>query len=458
MPLIRTHRLAPRHPARHRGPLLRRAVALLLILGASLGCGPTDGVDRGPAPVILISIDTLRMDHLGCYGYERPTSPVLDRTLCRDGVVFEQAIAPAPSTLASHASMLTGLLPARHAGSFGQKRAVLPEVETLAETLSEAGYATASFNNGGQIGGLWGLAQGFDVYQSLRQDRLSAVVEPALDWLDSVLADDSEAEPFLFLHTYETHHPYTPAASDLEAVGAKPYDGPLGLRVGMRELRQVNKGLRTLDEADERFVVDAYDAEIRAMDRALGMFLGWLEEEGLYDRSLIIFTSDHGEEFGEHGWMGWHSHSLYDELLRVPLIVKLPGNRKAGLRVPHQVRLTDLMPTVLDQLGLDVPGDLDGTSLFDLVQGVPEGRRWAISQMDGRDSSSIRNQDWKLWDERLFDLEQDPDETWDVAFQHRDVAEALEQRRDEALAEAAEGEAVELPPEEVERLKALGYL
>lgn len=458
MPLIRTHCLPSPYPGQRPAHLIPAVLALVLALGATLGCGPSDHLARGPAPVILISIDTLRMDHLGCYGYERPTSPALDRTLCRDGVVFEQAIATAPSTLASHASMLTGLLPARHAGSFGDKRAVLPEIETLAEALSKAGYATASFNNGGQVGALWGLAQGFDVYQSLREDRLSAVMEPALDWLASNVTDDDGGEVFLFLHTYETHHPYTPAGRDLEAVGAAPYEGQLGPGVGTRELRRINRGHLTLDDADERFVVAAYDAEIHAMDRALGEFLEKLQEAGLYDRSLIIFTSDHGEEFGEHGWMGWHSHSLYDELLRVPLIVKLPGNRHAGLRVPQQVRLTDLMPTVLDRVGLDVPGLLDGSSLLDLIEGDPEGRRWAISQMDGRHSSSIRTADWKLWNDRLFNLQQDPGEIRDVAAQHQDVAEALEKRRAQALEDAAEGREVELPPEEIERLKALGYL
>lgn len=439
--------------------------ALTLLLGLA-GC-QEGGRPRGPVPVILISIDTLRMDHLGCYGYGPPTSPRLDAGLCRDSVVFEQAISHAPSTLLSHASMLTGLIPARHGGSIELKRGLAPEVRTLAEALTDAGYRTASFNNGGQISATWGIDQGFEVYRSVSADRFAVVVDRALDWIDATLAeagndgDSSQTQAdrlFLFLHTYETHHPYTPSPADLERVGAEFYDGPLGQDVGYRELRRINNGAVEATLEDKRFIVSAYDAEIRSVDRSLGELMSALAERDLYDRALILFVSDHGEEFGEHGWMGWHSHTLYDELLRVPLIVKLPGARSGGQRVTRQVRLADLTPTVLDLIGSPVPPGLDGTSLLPLIDGEPDGRRPVISQRDGRPSSSIRTSEWKLWDQRLYHLASDPAERRDVARQNEAVVDTLDKRRTTALDGARKGGEVELSPEEMERLKALGYL
>ncbi len=443
-------------PSRALPPFAAAAV-LAATLAAVLvaGCRGEDRRPR-PVPVVLISIDTLRMDHLGCYGYERPTSPRLDATLCRDGVVFEQAIAHAPSTLPSHASMLTGLLPVHHGASFGRKRALPPEVVTLAERLAAHGYRTGSVNNGAQLNPSWGLAQGFELYRALSRDRMATITRHALAWLDEVLATGERERIFLFVHTYETHHPYTPSEEDLARFEASRYEGYLGRSVGYKELQRINRGNRPMSPRDLEFIVDAYDAEIRSMDRGLGALLAGLEERGLYRDALVIFTSDHGEEFDEHGWVGWHSHTLYDELLRVPLVVKLPGERAAGRRVGHQVRLTDLVPTVLDVLGIEVPPGLDGTSLLPLVDGSPEGRRLAVSQRD--ESVSIRSRDWKLWDDRLFHLAADPGERVDVSAVQPRVVEALRARRDEALRDAAEGADVELSKEEVERLKALGYL
>jgi arylsulfatase A-like enzyme len=429
---------------------------LLAAIGAG-GCRRAQHEAR-PVPVILISIDTLREDHVGCFGYPRPTTPNLDATLCKDGVVFEQAISQAPSTLPSHASMLTGLLPVHHGASFAKKHALPPEVTTLAERLSAAGYRTASFNNGGQIRASWGLSQGFEVYRSLTNDHLKPVAAEALDWLDGVLAEGERRRIFLFLHTYEVHHPYTPSEKDLAVFERSPYRGYLGRSVGYKDLQRINSGGAPLSSRDLEFIIDAYDAEIRSMDRALGTLLEALKQRGLYRDALILFTSDHGEEFHEHGWVGWHSHTLYDELLRVPLVVKLPGDRAAARRIGYQVRLTDLVPTVLDVLGMPEPEHLDGTSLLPLIDGPPGGRRLAVSQRDNQRSSSIRSGDWKLWDQRLFNLDSDPGETLDVSAQYPDVENALRARLDQALEDAAEGADVELSKEEVERLKSLGYL
>ncbi len=177
-----------------------------------------------PAPppnLVVVSVDTLRADHLGCYGYPRPTSPEIDR-FRRDAALFEQAIAQAPSTLPSHASLLTSLVPQRHGASWAARRALPEEVVTLPEVLRRHGYRTAAFTGGGQMHPSNGLAQGFDLYRVTGPLPLAETVAAALPWLD----EHREGPFFLFLHTYETHHPYPPDPETL-ALFDGGYDGPL---------------------------------------------------------------------------------------------------------------------------------------------------------------------------------------------------------------------------------------
>jgi arylsulfatase A-like enzyme len=437
---------------------------LLVLAVAAISLSSCGGGQPPPAEtLVLVSIDTLRPDRLGCYGGERPTSPRLD-ALCEEAVVFEQAVAAAPSTLPSHATMLTGLSPLRHGASFAARRALPDSVETVAERLAAAGFRTASFNDGGQVDGRWGLAQGFEVYRSFDGDRLTPVVDAGLEWLDQVRAADPGAPAFLFLHTYQVHHPYTPPEKDLAALEAEPYDGWLGRSVGYRELRRINRNRLLVAPADLAFIDDAYDAEIRGMDRALGRLIDGLAERGLGRRLALVVTSDHGEEMGEHGAWGWHSHTLYDELLRVPLVVRRPGRRSAGERVAYQARGVDLAPTLLALAGVAPPPGLDGTDLLALVDGgEPGGTRFAFAQLDNGTARALRTRRWKLYDGSLYDLVTDPAERHDVTFQHPDVAVSLERRLERWVEEARAAEAagevpVDLDPEAVERLKALGYL
>ncbi|HEX2162457.1 MAG TPA: sulfatase [Thermoanaerobaculia bacterium] len=442
-------------------PTLRRFRSAGLVAGAALlaACG-------GPPPaadtLVLVSIDTLRPDRLGCYGGSRPTSPRLD-ALCAESVVFEQAIAAAPSTLPSHATLLTGLSPLRHGASMSRRRALPAEIETVAERLAAAGFRTASFNDGGQVDARWGLDQGFEVYRSFESDLLAPIVDAGLAWLDEVRAADPDGRVFLFLHTYQVHHPYRPRARDLAALGAAPYDGALGPTVGYRELLRINRQRLLPAPEDLAFIDDAYDAEIRDMDRALGRLLDGLAERGLGRRLALVFTSDHGEEMGEHGWWGWHSHTLYDELLRVPLVVRRPGGRSGGTRIAYQARGVDVAPTLLALAGLEAPPGLDGTDLLALVEGgEPAATRFAVAEIDGGAARALRSRRWKLYGDDLYDLVADPAERYDVAGRRPDVAGALADRLARAVAEsreAAPGEApVTLDPEAVERLRALGYL
>lgn len=428
----------------------------------SLGCsaaGPEPGLEsRLDAPnLILISIDTLRADHLGCYGYDRPTSPALDR-LCEDSVVFSEAIAQAPSTLHSHASMLTSLIPHHHGASWGGRTKLAEECLTLAEVVQEAGMATGAFTGGGQMDRLFGLDQGFDFYEQPGARHFYGTVKLAEEWLKQ----RPDRPFFLFLHTYETHHPYEPQARFLELF-EESYDGELPDEITVEMLRRINRKERTLQDGDLEHIVNTYDAEIRSVDEALEHLIAFLRENSLYDNTVIVFTSDHGEEFDEHGRVGWHSHSLYDELLKVPLIVKFPEQEHAGARVPAQVSSIDVAPTVLAALGLQTPEEFEGHDLTPLTSGVESESRAVISRIDrqlGKDIDSIRQPGWKLYRGQLFDLEVDPEELWDTALNKAKLVEELRAEL-EAVKNSrnpCQGDQVAPTGTTLDELKALGYL
>ena len=433
-------------------------------MGVALGlwiwaCG-ANAADPGAVPrtVILISIDTLRADHLGCYGYAHPTTPYLDR-FREDAVQFTQAIAASNSTLTSHASMMTSLLVQQHGAAFARHLALSSRFLTVAGVFRQHGYRTVSFNDGGMLAAEYGIGNGFDVYRSSRPTlrfHFAPIVDQAIAWLDA----HPRGPLFLFLHTYEVHHPYTPDPRYL-ALMEPPYHGALpAAETDMPTLIAINEGRLPAGPRDRAHVVATYDGEIRSMDEAFGRLISFLERQGRYDPALIVFTADHGEEFGEHGVMGWHGHTLYDELLRVPLLVKFPYGAHAGLTVASQVRGIDVAPTLVAALGWPQPEQFRGADLTPLVRGQSPIPRLAVSKFDTRPDTSIRTGAWKLYDGRLYDLRGDPGETRDVAAQHPEVAAFLTRRLRALVAErpASAGPKVELTGEERERLRSLGYL
>lgn len=428
---------------------------------------------RGPSRpnILLVSIDTLRADHLRCYGYAANTSPNLDAFAKQRAILFETVVAAAPSTAPSHASILTSLVSARHGVSVARQTALPEDRVTLAEILKGAGYRTMSVNDGGQMESHWGFAQGFDEYVTLpdaaESQRFSKTVGAALHWLDE--SREAEAPWFVFLHTYETHHPYTPDRRFLDAIGDR-YSGSLPDATSIGLIQEINRGARRIDDKDRRHIVATYDAEIRSMDDAFGQLLSALRERDLLDSTLIVFTSDHGEEFGEHGKIGWHSHTLWDELLLVPLLVALPDGRGAGMRIPAQVRGIDVMPTILDHLGITPPPEAQGRSLMPLVEGEPDPPRPALSQLDARQEpppSSLRIGGRKLYlpgigrPPQLFDLVADPGEKKDLGKGDGTLVAAMTAQVDEfvgAAPRARAGRSVKLDAAALEKLRALGYL
>jgi arylsulfatase A-like enzyme len=329
---------------------------------------PTFVVPEPRAPnIILISIDTLRPDHLGVYGYKKPVSPQID-ALAAESVLFKNVYSTASWTLPGHMSMLTGLNGVRHRVFYEDDR-LDPRIPTLADRMRDKGYATRAVTGAGFVSSSYGFAKGFDAYgmNQVDIDDLNAAAgagRDAVEWIEQA----GDRPFFLFLHSYQVHSPYK-APDAIRALFVRPdarwqtFDVAAGLggRAGV---------FKPLPASERDNIVGLYDAGIRATDEfMIKPLLEALRRKSLYDRTMIVLTSDHGEEFYEHG--GWsHTHSIYDELIKVPLIVKMPQGRYAGRRLDPNVRLTDIMPTILDVAGAAyAPGALDGRSLLPFFEG-----------------------------------------------------------------------------------------
>jgi arylsulfatase A-like enzyme len=305
--------------------------------------------------LLLVSIDTLRADRLGAYGYRRGTSPRID-LLARKSLVFENAVSSAPWTLPSHTAMLTGVEPVKLGIELHTDR-VPAEAVTLAEVLAGRGYATGAISTGAFVAPEYGFDQGFESFlYSLGWQDASELPGRVGAWLDA----NRGRRFFLFVHTFHVHDPYAPAASAARLVDPG-YTGNLQ-SYDIPQIVKLNTGQLTLPPNELARISSLYDAEILEIDGALGAILDRLAALGLDRKTVVIVTSDHGEEFGERGSYGLHAYSLYDELLRVPLLIHVPQG-KAG-RVADPVGLVDIYPTALDLLGVRPPAPVDGQSVL----------------------------------------------------------------------------------------------
>jgi arylsulfatase A-like enzyme len=406
--------------------------------------------------LLLVSLDTVRPDHLSLYGYGRPTTPRLDRW-AENAAVFEQAVTTAPWTLPAHLSMLTGLDAFEH--GVNHRSRVPGELELLAETLREAGYRTAAVTGGGFLEPEYGLHQGFDSYRyyphHTDEGELAHGLQAALDWLS-----DGPRQPwFVFFHTYEPHYPYHARRPYLERLnGGAPVPDP-------RDLAYVTTGLdmehafeltkrwrfrrrgeprRELTAAELAGLIDLYDSGIAYSDDMLRRLLEAVEDAG---EAVVAITSDHGEALGEHGLAG-HAY-LEDFNALIPLALKRPGRRE-GRRIGTQVRITDLAPTFLELAGLEPTTTGSGRSLVPLLDGVRERDREAAIyasfanrglalRLGRRAKYLFNNSAWEsLWGRQaLYDLTADPDEWRDLAAVGADVEPLA--RRARALADGVQG-------------------
>jgi len=400
------------------GPIVDSIGSLAVAEGAYAADSGAESSSSDRPNVVVYLIDALRADHLGCYGYQHPVSPHIDQ-FAEQAILFERAQAQTSWTRASVASIFTGLMPQVHSAN-DDDDALSESVTTIAEFLRTSGYQTGGFTANGNAGPNVGFAQGFDVFQHFGAARSEALNSEALSWLQG-LAEDRPF--FLWLHAVDPHEPYMPPDDLRRRFAPMVTDPDLG---SVARVLSITRNSEVLTEGMISDLLSLYDAEIAANDRSLGALLGELRARGLYDDTLIIVVSDHGEEFYDHG--GWtHGKTLYAEQLDIPLIVKLPGIR-AGERISQVVQHVDILPTILDVVGLGRPMGIQGKSLMALL--LEEGRqRWknrSFSSLDlrGRIGSSVYDGHWKMirLDDRrrgssakLYDKRVDWEETVDLS-------------------------------------------
>lgn len=403
------------------------AIAVCALL-AALHCANTGSRTN----VLIIGVDTLRPDHLGCYGYLRDTTPNID-SLAAEGVLFEKALSQAPWTLPSFATVFTSLYPTQH-GAVRLGNGLKTSFPTLAGILKAHGYRTGAIINASTLKTATGVNRGFDHYHVISMDgRLAdGATRDALSWIDQ--APD---QPFLmFAHYFDPHRPYAPPPP-YHRMYDGGYQGPIGDSFNLEGFSliktEMSEQMKVLTNEDWDHIKALYDGEISFTDREIGALLAGLESRGLRRNTLVVFLSDHGEEFYEHRCYG-HGHSLYNELLAVPLVFSLPGVLPENRRVRQQVRLVDVSPSVLDILGIESEAAFEGISLKPLLYGtgdlpasggqtLPPDLAFAESIAQGPELKCIVRYPWKMiyntlsGEETVFRLDEDPGE-------HRDLATA----------------------------------
>lgn len=416
--------------------LNRTSVALLLLLAFVAGCrgnGETPALSSPGAPVIVISIDTLRADHLPAYGYDGVQTPAID-ALRRDSILFTNAYAHAPLTLPSHASLLTGLLPEKHKVRNNIGYQLDANVATIPKMLKGAGYESGAAVSAYVLRSSTGIGATFDFFD----DGVLSKTNVAIGSLQRAGADTSaiakqwisqrrEKPLFFLLHVFEPHSPYEPP---------EPFRSRFKL---------------------------PYDGEIAAVDQIVGDFIESLKRDGIYDKAMIVLLSDHGEGLNQHGEPE-HGIFLYREAIHVPLIVKLPNAARAGETAGQPVGLVDVLPTVAEVAGVEAPAGIDGVSL--LHSDAKSASRRIYSEtlyprihLGWSELRSLADASYHFIQAprpELYDIRNDPGETKNVLADTRRVYASM---RDEL---AKFGTTVEIPtnidPEEAKKLAALGYL
>jgi arylsulfatase A-like enzyme/cytochrome c-type biogenesis protein CcmH/NrfG len=416
----------------------------LLIFLAWAGMRATAQTPPPPATnVLLITIDTLRADHIGCYGYKQIKTPNID-SLAADGARFERAFAVVPVTLPSHTTMLTGTYPMLSGMHDFSGNKLSPLQPTLATVLKESGYATGAVVGSAVLDSRFGLNHGFDFYydhfdfnrlDEANLDQMerpgNVVADVALDWL----GQNSQKKFFLWMHLYDPHYPYQPPEPYAREYASHPYDG-----------------------------------EIAFADAQVGRVLQFLKDKGLYKNTLIVLSGDHGESLGEHGEKT-HGFFIYNATMRVPLIVRLPRSTTARV-VTDPVSLVDLMPTVLSALGIEIPSQVQGKSLLPAIQEDKGDRNRSLYSetylprlhFDWSELRGTENTKYHFIDAprpELYDLTKDPGELHNLFTDKKAVAEEMRAKLEGLIREYSAGkelaEKTGLDPAMMERLKALGY-
>ncbi len=462
-------------------------IIILLFLIAVSACSPPVSAPAEPRNLVVLSIDTLRPDHLGLYGYSRSTSPHLDR-FARSSVVFDQAVTVHVATAPAHGTILTGEYPGGH-GIELNGMALKPGVPTLAGMLAEKGFVTGAFVSGWTLQRHTGLDRGFEIYDDdLGPPRNGARREgsettaAALKWLRAKVA--AEKDFFLFVHLFEPHWPYDPPASDaLKFLPGRYELTTVSKPVHIDRLLSVNR----LNSEEQQEYVARYDGEIVVADRLADRLLRELENLGVAHNTVVVVLADHGETLFEREWTMDHGARPYDEQARIPLILHVPGDPDAGKRVPDQVSLLDVVPTVFDIFGLESPDSLPGRSLLPLIRGESSGSKprpvFITARSEPRRVPHIKAQllnrglvramrlpEIKLIEypapggrrqPELFNLIDDPGERDNRAGENFDIVVGLHselERWQATNGETSDPDGIALTPEVEAALRELGYI
>ncbi len=396
-----------------------------------------------PSNLVVITVDTLRADHLGCYGYQQVKTPNID-ALAAEGSRFTHAFTPVPVTLPSHSSIFTGTYPMLSGMHDFSANKLSPQQPTLASVLKEHGYTTGAVIGSAVLDSRFGLNHGFDFYYDhfdfsrLQESNLEEMERPGnlvadqtLEWL----GQNYQKKFFLWMHLYDPHFPYRPPP---------PYD--------------------------KEYATHPYDGEIAFADSQVGRLLQFLKDKGVYQNTIIVLSGDHGESLGEHGEKT-HGFFIYNATLHVPLIIRAPELKTVKL-VEASTSLTDIMPTVLNLLKIDVPSQVQGQNLVPLLSGKDEqGPRSLYSEtflprlhFNWSELRGVETQNYHFIDApkpELYDLSKDPGETNNLLAQKKAVAEEMQAKLTALIREYSAGpemaEKTGLDPALMERLKSLGY-
>ena len=442
---------------------------------ASVGLPDLPTTPRGRPDILLVTIDALRADHLSSYGYDRVTSTAID-DFARHAVRFDNAIAQAPYTKASVASIMTGLYSSSHKTVTASvpfpetmtghpKTApivtdILPAaVTTLAEGLHQVGYRTLGYTANPFLSEAFGFAQGFDLFRFYPGPDFAGAERLVADALDAVHHARPAVPLFVWVHLMEPHSPYTPPPWT-----AGRFETTMGAPQPIPDRIPIPGWLLPGSPRDRRLYVAAYDDEIAAADAAFGTLLRGFRDGRWGRAQAIVVTADHGEQFLDHG--GWeHGSNLNDELIRVPLVIKAP-TLKPGI-IHAQVQLVDILPTLLEFAGGSVP-PIAGHSLLDMARGAASTSSPALSEIVGS-QYALRDRGLKLIDfddgrVELFDLGRDPFENHDIASGNPAEVHRMRGVLNRMLQQALQmgrtirSERFPVDPMLIERLRSLGYV
>ncbi len=392
-------------------------LAVGVVCSIFVGCGEREAQPPRLPNIVIYLVDALRADHLSVYGYPKETSPRLAE-FAADAIVYDRAFSTSSWTRPAVASLLTGLRPNRH-GAVKRNRGIDGRATLIGERLEAAGYHAAAFSTNPNVHPAWGFGRGFakfvDVKPADRSVRADEVNEVVFAHLDERLETDPGEPFFFYIHTRDPHAPYAPPAAYAEKWQ------PEG-------------------ESKIQKIAAAYDGEIAFNDHHFGQLIDRLEQQGLYRDSLIIFTSDHGEELRDHGAVG-HARTLFDEVVRVPLLIKLPVSEAGGTRSENVVSLLDIVPTILDLIGMSGDEGVEGVSLLDRAASGSDRPVFMTLDLTGygvrNTADAVLFGDRKLIERSnpqqqvlLFDLGADPRERSDLLVRNPNAADDLLQLLD----------------------------